>query len=376
MPDPVRVLTWLRQQFFLPQLSRWHSGCGFRAGVLVTPEALGWKHGRSIVERAAGLGSEIVELKNNRLTGLRGGTEREEYARAKTTLAVVVASESARKLQPIPPSADWQFHIAEGCPAHCQYCYLAGSLSGPPVTRVYANLPEILDGLPKFLGTGRVTSASEDRRNEGTTFEVSCYTDPLAIEHLTGSLSECIRYFGAWEVAAQLRWTTKFNAVDHLLAIRHGRRTRVRFSLNAQSVARSFEGGTASVAARLQAMRKMALAGYPVGLTVAPIMPVENWRDEYRELLRNTAAALAGVPDLDLTVEMITHRFTRKSKLVQLSWYPKTTLSLDEELRTKKMTKFGSPKFVYPKCIAGEMRWWFESALAQELPSARALYWT
>jgi spore photoproduct lyase len=344
--------------------------------VLITPEALRWEHGRRVVERAAGLGADIVELKSNRLTGLRGGTEREEYVRAKTTLAVVVASESARKLQPIPPSADWQFHIAEGCPAHCQYCYLAGSLSGPPVTRVYANLPEILDGLPKFLGTGQVTSASENRRNEGTTFEVSCYTDPLAIEHLTGSLFECIRYFGAWQVSAQLRWTTKFNAVDHLLTIPHARRTRVRFSVNAQSVARNLEGGTASIAGRLEAMRRMGLAGYPVGLTIAPIMPVENWREEYRELLRKAATALSGVPDLDLTAEMITHRFTQKSKLVQLSWYPKTTLSLDEELRTKKMTKFGSPKFVYPKSVAGEMRSWFESALAQELPSARILYWT
>lgn len=160
--------------------------------VLVTPEALRWKHGQAILERAADLGSDIIELKSNRLTGLRSGTEREEYVRAKTALAVVVASESSRKLQPIPPSADWQFHIAEGCPAHCQYCYLAGSLSGPPVTRVYANLSEILDGLPKFLGAGQVTSASGDRRHEGTTFEVSCYTDPLGIEHLTGSLAECI----------------------------------------------------------------------------------------------------------------------------------------------------------------------------------------
>jgi len=230
--------------------------------------------------------------------------------------------------------------------------------------------------LPKSLGTGQVTSRSDHRRNEGTTFEVSCYTEPLAIEHLTGSLSECIRYFGAWRAPAQLRWTTKFNAVDHLLTIPHARRTRVRFSLNAQSVARNFEGGTASVSARLDAMRKMAWAGYPVGLTIAPIMPVENWRGEYRELLQKTAAMLAGVPDLDLTAEMITHRFTRKSKLVQLSWYPKTSLSLDEELRTKKMTTFGSPNFVYPKGVAGEMRSWFESALAEELPSARVLYWT
>ena len=102
--------------------------------VLISPEALRWEHGRAIANRAATLGCNIVELKSNRLTGLRGGSARDEYVRAKTTLAVMVAPAAAGKLQPIPPSADWQFHIAEGCPAHCQYCYLAGSLSGPPVT--------------------------------------------------------------------------------------------------------------------------------------------------------------------------------------------------------------------------------------------------
>jgi len=72
---------------------------------------------------------------------------------AKSTLAIVISPPSKRKLQPIPPSADWRFDLAEGCPAHCQYCYLAGSLSGPPVTRVYANIEEILDGLSGLCRT-------------------------------------------------------------------------------------------------------------------------------------------------------------------------------------------------------------------------------
>jgi spore photoproduct lyase len=43
---------------------------------------------------------------------------------AKSTMAVVVAPASKLRLQPIPPSADWRVDLAEGCPAHCQYCYL------------------------------------------------------------------------------------------------------------------------------------------------------------------------------------------------------------------------------------------------------------
>lgn len=113
-----------------------------------------------------------------------------------------------------------------------------------------------------------------------------------------------------------------------------------------------------------------------MGCTIAPIMPVENWREEYRDLLRSVRIALDGIPDLDVTVECITHRFTPKSKIVQLEWYPKTTLDLDESARSRKITKFGSAKFVYPKPIMTELRSWFERALSDELPEARLLYWT
>ncbi len=354
--------------------------------VFITPAAYEMPHGRNMLERAESFGAQVIRLKSNQLRGLTDSVPKDAppddkaaqraYAQAKTSLAIVTSPPSARKLQPIPPSADWQFHLAQGCPAHCQYCYLAGSLSGPPVTRVYANLPEILENLRGYLGTGKITSASRERAHEGTTFEASCYTDPLGIEHLTGALAESIRFFGQWEAPVQLRWTTKFDGVGSLLKLSHNGRTRVRFSVNAEGVSRGFEGGTASVRQRLQALRRMAHAGYPVGLTIAPIMPLEGWPQQYGDLLRNVSEVLRGAPDVDLTVELITHRFTPGSKDVLLNWYPKTTLDLDEANRTQKRTKFGGFKYVYPKNPMREMRSWFETALAETLPFARILYWT
>lgn len=101
--------------------------------VLITRAARAFSHGRAIMERAAVLGSEIVELPGDRLNMPKEGDPRTTYRTAKSTLAVVVAPPSKRRLQPIPPSADWRFDLAEGCHAHCQYCYLAGSLTGPPI---------------------------------------------------------------------------------------------------------------------------------------------------------------------------------------------------------------------------------------------------
>ncbi len=344
--------------------------------ILITRSARDFAHGRAIAERAAALGSTVIELKNDRVAvSLAAETPREEYRQAKSTLAIVVASAAKRRLQPIPPSADWRFDLAEGCPAHCQYCYLAGSLAGPPVTRVYANVEEILEGLPPALGQGRVTSGSASRSHEGTTFEASCYTDPLGIEHLTGSLAEAVRFFGAWDAPAQLRFTTKFAHVEPLLGLPHGGRVRVRFSVNAAALIR-FEGGTSPLDARIAALGRLARDGYKIGLTVAPIQPFEGWREGFGALFAAVAQALEGVAGVDLTAELITHRFTPNSKSVLQGWYPGSDLDLDESRRVRKLTKFGGVKHVYPAPIMKEMRAGLTGLLAEHLPQAQVLYWT
>ncbi|MBC7921614.1 MAG: radical SAM protein [Ferruginibacter sp.] len=336
--------------------------------VVFTPDALREPWGQQIRERVVALGLPVEEAKSNRITGLRGQTERETYALAKRTLAVVTAPPGAFKLQPIPPSADWQFHLAEGCPAHCQYCYLAGSLSGPPVIRAFANLPAILGNLSRY-----------ERPGQFTTFEASCYTDPLGIEHLTGSLAECIRHFGTRE-NVQLRWVTKFDRVDDLLNLSHRGNTRCRLSVNAEPIARRLEGGTASVTARLGALRRLALpreqggGGYPVGLVIAPIMPIPDWELHYGDLLDRVEQSL-DFP-ADLTFELISHRFTPGSKDVLTEWYPNTSLEMDESQRARKRNKFGGTKYVYPPAMMRDLRGYFEAELRRRFPSARILYWT
>jgi spore photoproduct lyase len=345
--------------------------------VLVTRSAAERPHGRRVLARLEAAGVSDVELlPGDRLPGLRGDGDRAAFMAAKDTMALVVPPPSKRTLQPIPPSADFRLDLAEGCPAHCQYCYLAGSLSGPPITRVWADLDEVLGDLDRYVGRGRITSGTRERGGEGTTFEASCYTDPLALEHLTGGLARMVEHFGThgWPGPVQLRATTKFDDVAGLLDLPHGGRTRLRFSLNAASVARRFEGATSRVDARIAALGAVARAGYPVGLTIAPIMPVEGWREEYGALLDAVAAVLP--PTCDLTVECITHRFTPGSKETLLDWYPRTRLEMDESRRTPKRGKFGSVKHVYPRATMAELRTWFEAAVADRLPGARFLYWT
>ena len=328
--------------------------------VLITPAAYAEDWGQQIIDRVKSFDIPVKKLKQNRITGLRGKDERETYAIAKNTLAIVNAPPSQLKLTPIPPSADWQFHLAQGCPAHCQYCYLAGSLSGVPTVKVYGNLPQILANL-------------ENYEREDTTYEVSCYTDPLGIEHLTGSLAECIRYFGTRE-KAYLRWVSKFDAVDGLLDLPHNGHTRCRVSVNADPVSHSMEGGTATVAQRLQALRKLATYGYPIGIVLAPIMTIVDWQQHYSNLFELIAQTLD--IDCDLTFELITHRFTPKSKEVLKTWYPNSKLDLESDNRSQKRNKFGGVKYVYHKDTMTELKEFIEAQIESKFPQAEILYWT
>ncbi|WP_241737934.1 spore photoproduct lyase family protein [Hymenobacter polaris] len=338
--------------------------------VVFTPDALDEEYGQRILARTTALGLDIELLKSNRLTNLRGADERATYRTAKSTLAVVKAPAGALRLQPTPPSADYQLNLAEGCPAHCQYCYLAGSLSGPPVVRAFANLPKLLENTQLYERPGQLVS-----------FEASCYTDVLGIEHLTGALAETVGYFAGRE-GARLRFVSKYDHMGSLLGLPHQGHTRARASLNAEPLARQLEGGTASVEARLQALRQLALpvalggGGYPVGVVLAPIMPLPDWQQHYGELLDRLHAALADVPGLDLTVEFITHRFTPGSKEVLLGWYPATTLDLEESTRAQKRNKFGGVKYVYDRPTMQELKTWFYAEWQRRFPQAPIQYWT
>ena len=92
--------------------------------------------------------------------------------------------------------------------------------------------------------------------------------------------------------------------------------------------------------------------------------------------MAGVATALDGVPNVDVTAELITHRFTPKSKGVLEEWYPGSKLEMDEALRTRKLTKFGSTKWVFPKEQMSALRSALEGHLARRIPAARVLYWT
>lgn len=303
--------------------------------VYFEPGALSYPLGEELHRKFSAMKLPIQLTKShNRITNLPGSTELEKYRIAKRTL--VVGVRKTLKFDTSKPSAEYAIPLSTGCMGHCHYCYLQTTLGNRPYIRVYVNLDEIFAQAEKYI---------EERAPEITRFEASCTSDPVGIEHLTGSLKKTIEFM-ANQPLGRLRFVTKFAHVEPLLDADHRGHTRFRFSINADYVIKHFEPATSPLADRIQAARKVSQAGYPLGFIVAPIMIFDGWEKEYETMLKQLAESLpSGIEDL--TFELITHRYTMTAKHIIEKRYPKSKLNMNEEERKKKWGRYGRVKYVY-----------------------------
>lgn len=323
------------------------------------------------------LGQELLKYFENRDTEIikgpiqkvlhfiPGETENQKYAHAKRTL--VVTTKKTQRLDVCKPSADYEFSLVTNCPGNCEYCYLHTTQSFKPYLRTYVNLDDIFNSIRKHI----------DKNNgKVTTFEAASSGDPLAIEHITGSLGKTIEFFGNLD-KGRLRVVTKFDNVDPLLSLEHKGHTRFRFSINSKYVIDTFEHNTASLAERIEAASKISNAGYPIGFIVAPIMIYENWQEQYKELFETLAKGinLSTVKE-PVTFELIQHRFTTQAKNVILNRFPNTKLEMDETSRMLKWGMYGRYKYVYPKDVSDEAKEYISTLIKNNFPNSEIEYFT
>ena len=333
--------------------------------VYIEPKALEYELGRELKEKFEKMGIEIRETtSHNQVRNIPGNNELQQYRNAKSTL--VVGLRRTLKFDTSKPSAEYAIPLATGCMGHCHYCYLQTTLGSKPYIRTYVNLDEIFDQATKYI---------EERKPEITRFEAACTSDIVGIDHLTHSLKRTIEFIGQTEYG-RLRFVTKFHHVDHLLDAKHNGKTRFRFSVNSRYVIKHFEPGTSSFDERLEAARKVANAGYPLGFIVAPIYMHEDWEEGYYELFERLSNSLQGVNLTNLTFELIQHRFTKPAKRVIEKRYPKSKLEMDEEKRKYKWGRYGIGKYVYKDEEAKDIESTIRGYIHQFFPEAEIQYFT
>lgn len=284
------------------------------------------------------------------------------YREGKKTLVVGVKKEG--KFQSCKPSANWQLPLYSGCMGQCQYCYLNTNLGDKPYVKVNVNVEDILKQAQGYIN---------ERLPEKTIFEGSATSDPLPLEPYTNSLKKTIEFF-ADNANGSFRFVSKYSDVDTLLQLKHNNKTEIRFTLNTQKVISNYENATASIDLRIEAARKVAEAGYPLGFIIAPVFIYEGYKSDYIKLLLDLKESLPEILSHPLTFEVISHRYTTRAKNIITQVFPDNSLPMNDEERKYKYGQFGYGKYVYDKDSLDDMKVFFRQEINNIFPDSFIKY--
>jgi spore photoproduct lyase len=243
----------------------------------------------------------------------------------------------------------------QNCPFECSYCFLQNYLNDG-TTKTVEDIDTLMNEVKNNI------SAEPDRMFRIGTWELG---DSLALENKTGQAAALIKEFSKLDNAV-LELKTKSDCVDSILGIDHKGRTVVSWSLNTEYVTKNEEHKTASMAQRIEAMRKVADAGYLIGLHFDPMILHDGWEEGYSMLISKVFEFLA--PDHIAWISMGSLRFNPEMKKKIENNYP------DSRITCPEMVVGNDAKMRYVKPLRVRMYKHLYNELKKHLLPANIVY--
>ena len=324
--------------------------------VYYEPNALDYKLGRLLQSKYANL--PWIQIENhNRIPEMTAADNR-DFPKLKNHL--IIGTRKTHRYVPNHKVSDWLVpYTSSGCRAMCLYCYLVCNYNKCAYLRLFVNREQMLDKLLK-----KDTAASVPQ-----TFEIGSNSDLLLENTITDNLPYTIERF-AREGRGSLTFPTKFDMVNPLFNLDHKGKTIFRMSVNPQEIIRRIELGTSPLPGRIRALNDMAEAGYPVGLLIAPVILLQDWKRLYAELIECLADELSGRVKQIGFIEIILMTYSFVQNAINTEAFPNSVQLFDRET----MTGRGRGKYCYRNGIRAEAEAFLREKLSRHLGTMPILY--
>jgi spore photoproduct lyase len=205
----------------------------------------------------------------------------------------------------------------QNCPFECSYCFLQNYLNDG-TTKTVEDIEILMQEVKTRIG------AEPDRMFRIGTWELG---DSLALEKKTGQAAALIKEFSELDNAL-LELKTKSDCVDSILGLDHKGKTVISWSLNTEYVIENEEHKTSSLDKRLDALHKVAKAGYMTGLHFDPMILHANWEAGYKTLVQKVFKSLT--PDRIAWISIGSLRFNPEMKKKIENNYPESRITCQE----------------------------------------------
>ena len=314
--------------------------------------------GKELLEKYKEVPKILIENHNN-IEEMRKKNN-SEFPKIKQNL--IIGTRKTHKFVENHKTSDYLVpYTSSGCTAMCLYCYLICNYNKCAYLRLFVNREEMLEKIIK----------EANKSEEELVFEIGSNSDLILENTITGNLVWTIENF-AKNNKGYLTFPTKFDMVDDLLNLDHRGRIIVRISVNPQEIIKNVEIGTSNLEGRINAINKLCDAGYKVGILVAPIILVDNWKELYEGLFISLKEKLSDKVKKEAFFEVILMTYSYIHRKINEEAFPTLVNLYDEE----KMTGRGKGKYSYKQGVRNEVEEYLKQLFLKYFPDNKILYFS
>ena len=250
-------------------------------------------------------------------------------------------------------------YTSSGCMAMCLYCYLVCNYNKCSYLRIFVNREYMLDKL--------INKAQKAEKE--LTFEIGSNSDLVLENTITHNLEWTIENF-ANTTKGKITFPTKFSMIDSLLELNHKGKVIIRMSVNPEEIIKEIEKGTSPLKQRIEAINKLKEAGYEVGILIAPVILVDNYKLLYKNLINYMYENLSKKAKKDIFFEIIFMTYSYVHRKINEEAFPKSNDLYSKEL----MTMRGKGKYRYKNEIKQEAEKYIVELLSQKFKDNKIIY--
>ncbi len=312
--------------------------------------------GKELLEKYADVPKIIIDNHNN-IEEMRK-KQNSEFANMKKNL--IIATRKTHKFVPNNKTSDYLVpYTSSGCTAMCMYCYLVCNYNKCAYLRLFVNREEMLDKIIK-------TSLNSEKE---LTFEIGSNSDLILENTITNNLVWTIENFANTQ-KGKLTFPTKFDMIDDILNLNHKGKIVVRISVNPEEIINKVEFGTSRLEGRIEAINKLAEADYPIGILIAPVILVDNWKELYSDLIKYLYENLSNKAKKSAFFEIIFMTYSYVHRAINTEAFPSAIDLYNKQL----MTGRGRGKYMYKNYIREEGEVFLREDMKKYFPNNEIMY--
>ena len=307
--------------------------------------------GKQLLEKYKETPKIIIENHNN-IEEMRK-KQNSEFGKMKRNL--IIGVRKTHKFVEDHKTSDYLVpYTSSGCTAMCMYCYLVCNYNKCAYLRLFVNREQMLEKIIK-------TSQKSEKE---LTFEIGSNSDLILENTITGNLEWTIKNFADTN-KGKLTLPTKFDMVDSILPLNHNGKIVIRMSVNPEEIINKVEFGTSRLKGRIQAINKLAEAGYKVGILIAPVILVDNWKMLYTELIQRLSQELSEKVRKNAFFEIIFMTYSYVHTKINEEAFPNAINLYNKDI----MTGRGRGKYAYKQETRKEAADYIKQQMDKYFPS-------